>query len=126
MSFHLAVSSSGVRSAVNAFRDALNEEGQLEQATPNKNAYKERHDSRHKSNESIGGGILEAQDHVRDDADAATENTNNVKNLHEAAHELVLEGEVNETRKEVLFVGHVASWLNFDDEPGFLLGTAIW
>jgi hypothetical protein len=125
MSSHFAGGSSGVRSAVNALRNALNEEGQLKQSAPNENAHKKRHNSYHESNESLSGGILKAHDHVRDDANAAAENPNDVKNLHEAAHELVLEREVNETRKEVLVVGHVASWLDFDDEPGFLLGTAI-
>ena len=125
MSFHLAVDSSGVGGAVNAVRNALNEECQYEQAAPNETTHKEPHDSRHESNESFGGRILKAIDHVRDDADAATENANDVKNLHEAAHQLLLKREVNETRKEVLFVGHVASWLDFDDEPGFLLGKAI-
>jgi hypothetical protein len=125
MSFCLAAGSSGMRSALNTLCNALYEERQLEQATPNENAHKERHDSRYKSNESFGGRSLKAKDDVRDDADAAAENTNDVKNLHEAAHELLLKREVNETRKEVLILGHVASWLNFDDEPGFLLGTAI-
>jgi hypothetical protein len=113
-------------SAINTFRNSLYEERQLEQASPNENAHKERHDSRYKGDESFGGRSLKAKDHVRDDADTAAENANNVKNLHEAAHELVLKREVNETRKEVLILGHVASWLDFDDEPGFLLGTAIW
>jgi hypothetical protein len=121
MSFCLAADASGVRSAVNAFRNALNEEGQLEQPTPNENANKKRHDSCHKSNESLSWGVLKAHDHVGDDADAAGENPNDVKNLHEAAHELMLEREVNETRKEVLFVGHVASWLDFDDGRAFSL-----
>jgi len=119
MSFHLASDFSGVRSAVNALRDALDQESQFEQAAPNENADKERHDSRHESDQSFCWGILKAIDHVRDHADATTENTYDVKNLHEAAQELLLEREVNETRKEVLFVGHVASWLNFDEEPGF-------
>jgi hypothetical protein len=119
MSFRFSDGFSGVRSAVNAFGDALNEEGQLQQATPNENADKERDDSRDKSDESFGGGILKAQDHVGDDADAAAENSNDVKNLHEAAHELLLKREVNESRKEVLFVGHEASWLNFDEERAF-------
>jgi len=114
-----------VRSAINAFRNALNEESQLEQAAPNENAHKERYDSCHQGDESFGWGILKAIDHVGDDADATTENTYDVKNLHEAAQELLLEREVNETRKEVLFVGHLASWQDFDDEPGFLLGNSI-
>jgi len=60
-----------------------------------------------------------------DDPNGDAKNTNDVKNLYETAQELLLEREVNETRKEVLFVGHVASWLNFDEEPGFLLGKDI-
>src|SRR5437016_3384974 len=43
----------------------------------------------------------------------------------DAEHDLLLEREVNETRKEVLFLGHVASWQDLDDEPGNDLGKAF-
>jgi hypothetical protein len=111
--------------AVNTFSDALNEEGQLQQAPPNEDAHEERHDSRDQRDDSVGGRILEAQDHVRYDADAAGKNANNVKNPYDAAHELPLEREVNETRNEVLFLRHVASWQDLDEEPGNDLGTAF-
>jgi len=117
--------SSGVRGAVNAVRNALNENRQLKQAPPDKNAYKETDESHTQIDESIGGRFLEANNRMGDNPDAGAENSNEVKNLYETAHELLLEREVNETRKEVLFVGHVASWLDFDDEPGFLLGKDI-
>ncbi|HEX8764417.1 MAG TPA: hypothetical protein VF740_04615 [Candidatus Acidoferrum sp.] len=123
MSFHLA-DISGVRSAVNAVRNAVNQEGQLEQAAPNQNAYKEGDESHAQIDKSIGGRFLETNDRMGDDPDASAQNPNDIENLDDAAHELVLKREVNETRKEVLIVGHEASWLDFNEEPGFLLGTA--
>src|SRR5215469_5182159 len=111
--------------AINAVSDAQNKEGQFQQAPPDKHAHKERHDSRDKRDESIGGRVLEAQDHVRDDRNAAGKNPNNIKNLYQAAHHLLLEREVDETRKEVLFLGHVASWQDLDEEPDNDLGKAF-
>src|SRR5437762_13183105 len=114
-----------MRRAINPYGDALNDERQPEQPAPNENAHEETHDSRHKSDESFGRRLLEAHDNVVDDVDAAAKNANDVENLHDAANELLLEREVNQTRKEVLIVGHVASWQDFNDEQGFTLGTAF-
>jgi len=114
-----------MRSAINTFRNALNEESQLEQAAPSENTHEKRDNAYAKVDKSIRRGLLGSLDHIDDDADAAAKNANDVENFYEAAYELLLEREVNETRKEVLFVRHVASWLDFDEEPGFLLGTAI-
>src|SRR5437763_15980757 len=57
--------------------------------------------------ECLGGGILGAQDHVRDNADASCKNANNIKNVQEGAHEQLLEREMKETHKGVRIVGQV-------------------
>src|SRR5207248_5560306 len=60
VSFRLAGDSSGVRSAFNAIRNALNEERQLEQAAPNENTNKERHNPYAEVDQSLRGRLLGA------------------------------------------------------------------
>jgi len=119
MSFRLAGGVSGVRSAIDALGNAYDDECQLEEHSHYENAHKETNNSTQKTEEPLRWGFLEAQDNVIDDINAPAENTDDVKNLHEAAHELLLKREVNETRKEVLFVRHVASWLNLMTSRAF-------
>jgi hypothetical protein len=105
---------SGVRGTIDAIGNSQNDECHLQQNSPNENAHKETHNSCDKDDQPLGGGLLEAQDNVSDDADAAGENPNDIEKLHEAARELLLKGEVEKGRKEVLIVGHVASWQSLD------------
>jgi hypothetical protein len=46
---------------------------------------------------------------LRHNRDSTEEDAENVQQLYDAASELLLEREVEKARKEVLFIGHVAS-----------------
>src|SRR5215472_7402451 len=114
-----------VRGAIDTVRNAHDDQRQFQESARYESADKETNNSPAKTDEPLRGGFLEAQDNVVDDINAAAENPKDIENLYDAASELLLKREINQTRKEVLIVGHVASWQDFVDEQGFLLGTAI-
>src|SRR5690242_20236762 len=108
---------SRARGAIDAFGNAYDHQGQFEQNPQNQNAHKVAHDSCDKIDQSLCRGDLEAQNHTSHYSNSTGENPNDIENLDNAAYQLLLKREVEEPRKEVLIVGHVACWRDFDDGP---------
>src|SRR6266704_1173895 len=100
---------SRMRCAINALRDAQDHERELEQDSRDENPHEERHDSHDQVDYSVRRRTLITEHHTSHDRDSTKDDAENVQQLYNAASELVLEREVEKARKEVLFIGHVAS-----------------
>src|SRR5260370_27413714 len=98
-----------MRCAIDALRDAQDHECELEQDSRDENPHEERHDSHDQVDYSVCGRLLITEHDLSHNRDSTEDDAENVQQLYNAASELVLEREVEKARKEVLFIGHVAS-----------------
>jgi hypothetical protein len=100
---------SGVRGALDTFCDPQDHKSQLEQDSCDENPDEERNDSHNEVDQPLRGGLLITKHDASYDRDSAEDDAENVQKLYDAASELVLEREVEESRKEIFFFGHAAS-----------------
>jgi len=98
-----------MRCAIDAFRNAQDHERELEQQSPDENPDEERQNSHDQVNYSVGRRLLITEYDLSHNRDSTEDDAENVQQLYDAASELLLEREVEKARKEVLFIGHVAS-----------------
>ena len=95
--------------AIDAFRNAQDHEGEFDQDSPDEYPHEESHDSHDQVDDSVRRRLLITEHNLSHNRDSSEEDAENVQQLYDAASELLLEREVEKARKEVLFIGHVAS-----------------
>src|SRR5437899_913195 len=95
--------------ALDAFCDAQDYQRQFKQNSRNENTDEERNDSHDQVDQPLRGRLLITKYDASYDHDSAKDDPENIQKLNNAASELVLEREVEESRKEILFFGHAAS-----------------
>jgi hypothetical protein len=99
-----------MRGSFDAFRNPQDSQRQFKQESHHKNTHEQGHNSRDQINQALGRGLLHAEHDAGDHRNPAAKKQNDVKQLHEAAKERTAKGEIEKTRKKILFIGHVASW----------------
>src|SRR5229473_6501646 len=124
---HLVLSLvSRVRSAVDSICNFQDHEGQLQQKPHDEDTDKQSHDSHHQIDESLRGGMLHADHDAGHDRDSAAKDRNDIEQLHDPTGEQGIEREIKKSRKEILFILHVASWQKFrETDWGRDVGKAI-
>jgi hypothetical protein len=117
---------SGVRGAVNAVGYFQDHESQLQQNSYHENTDEEGDDTYDQIDEPFRGGALHADDDINDDGDSATEDGKKIEQLDDATREQRVEREIKKAGKEILFLGHEASWQKIQDAGlGRGVGKAI-
>src|SRR6266851_7314948 len=100
---------SGMRGALDTFCNPQDHQCQLQQDSRDKNSDKQRHDPYDQVDQPVRGRLLITEHDTSHNQDPAEDDAENVQELYDAASELVLKREVEESRKEILFFGHAAS-----------------
>jgi hypothetical protein len=99
-----------VRSAVDAVSNAQDDQRQFKEQSCHEDADEESDNSADEINQSLGGRLLHAEDDTGDDGDTAREDGDNVQQFYETAKQRMMEREIEESSKKILFIGHAASW----------------
>jgi hypothetical protein len=99
-----------MRGALDTLHDPQDKQGKLKQQSYNENAHEESQDSRDEIDQSLRGRLLIAEHDASHDRDSAEDDGGHVQQLYKAAKERMIEREIEKPRKEILFLGHAASW----------------
>jgi len=108
--FRVAALVSGTRRVVYAIRNPQDQQRKLEQRSYNQNAHGERHDSNDQVDQPFRGRVLITEHDVSHDRDSTEDDGEYIQQLYKTAKERMIESEIKESRKEILFFGHAASW----------------
>src|SRR6266849_1207382 len=82
---------SRVRSAVDSFRNFQDHDSEFQQKPHDEDTNKQSHNSHHQIDESLRGGMLHADHDAGHDRDSATEDGNDIEQLHDPTGEQRIE-----------------------------------
>jgi hypothetical protein len=104
-----------VRGAVNAVGYFQDHESQFEQNSYHENTNEERDETYDQIDKPFRGGMLHADNDVNDDGDSAADDRKEIEQLDDSTREQGIEREIKKASKEILFLGHEASWQKIRD-----------
>jgi hypothetical protein len=102
-----------VRGAIDAIRNPMDEQAQLQQEANHERADEERDNSRDQVDQSLRRGLLIAEHDAGHDGDPAEKDGDDVEQLYKAAKERMTKGEIKKSCEKILLIGHAASSKEF-------------